>query len=156
MKKKRKRAWNHIVNGPLPFGKTARIGKRNLKCPYCGEKAELVNSKEVYGKDFGKMWICGNYPKCDSYVGCHKGTIAPLGTIANKELREKRKVCHFAFDALWKKYNLRRTDAYRWLSRKLELNIHDTHIGMFDINMCNRMIEIIKRGELMEAVNGIH
>lgn len=43
-------------------------------CPYCGELAELIDSKEIYSRSYGKAWICRT---CDAYVGCHKGTHKP-------------------------------------------------------------------------------
>lgn len=53
-----------------------------MKCPYCGATMVLRDAPYVYpttkkAKDWGSVWVCENYPKCDTYVGCHKGTTIP-------------------------------------------------------------------------------
>ena len=48
-------------------------------CPYCGAVSILTDSKVVYGKSYGMIYLCRNYPKCDAYVGVHKRTNEPLG-----------------------------------------------------------------------------
>ena len=62
------------------------------KCPYCGAEVELKSAYEVYhtanSRDWGNLWVCSNYPRCDAYVGCHKNTDIPLGRLANSRLRE--------------------------------------------------------------------
>ena len=57
---------------------------RKVYCDYCGRQAEYVDSKVVYGKSYGMMYLCRN---CMAYVGVHKGTDKPLGRLANAELR---------------------------------------------------------------------
>lgn len=121
-----------------------------LKCPYCGSNAELKDSKIIYGVDYGMMYICSNFPKCDSYVGTHKKGLKPLGTLANKELREKRNQTHKLFDGLWqRKLKLTadkkaRKKAYKWLSQQLGIEVKDTHIALFDIDMCNRVMSLCR------------
>ena len=68
-------------------------------CPYCGQVAVLVDSSIVYGRSFGLIYLCA---PCDAYVGTHKGSPrhAPLGTLANKELREARLKAHEILDPL--------------------------------------------------------
>lgn len=62
---------------------------KEVICPYCRAKAELRDSEFVYGdRNYGKIYVCSNYPICDAYVGVHKGTQdKPKGTLANAELR---------------------------------------------------------------------
>ncbi len=67
-----------------------------IVCPYCGREARLITSKDFYGRDYGtNVYAC--HP-CAAYVGTHKNSIAPLGTLAKKGLREMRKRTHAAFD----------------------------------------------------------
>lgn len=62
---------------------------RKVYCDYCGRETEYVDSKVIYGKSYGKIYLCRN---CMAYVGVHKGTDKPLGRLANAELlRKKRK-----------------------------------------------------------------
>ena len=51
---------------------------RKVYCDYCGRQAEYVDSKIVYGKSYGMMYLCRN---CMAYVGVHKGTDKPLGRL---------------------------------------------------------------------------
>jgi len=112
-------------------------------CPYCRQPAELVDSKEIYGRSYGhKMWICRNDL---AWVGCHKGSIKPLGRLANAELRHWKNLAHEAFDPLWKygRFKGDRDAAYRWLSQQMGVPYKNTHIGMFDVAQCQKAIQII-------------
>jgi hypothetical protein len=110
-------------------------------CPYCGERAECVDSSRVYGRSFGSMiWLCD---PCDAYVGCHKNspTHAPLGTLAQASLRKLRKEVHNLLDPIWKlglqageKDARRRT--YTWLATQLGLPAKRCHVAEFDLPTC--------------------
>lgn len=111
-------------------------------CPYCGRKAEYVDSKIIYGKSYGRIYLCR---PCMAWVGVHKGTSKPLGRLANAELRHWKKAAHEVFDPLWQKgrFKGRRNDAYAWLAEKMQLPREQTHIGMFDVGQCQQAIRII-------------
>lgn len=112
-------------------------------CPYCGAEVVLRDSSLIYkNKDYGKIWVCSNYPKCDAYVCCHKGTTIPMGRLANARLRTLKKEAHKQFDPIWKSGLMSRREAYRWLSNMLNISLEDCHIGMFDIKMCQRTIHL--------------
>jgi len=118
---------------------------REVICDYCGTQAELVDSKIIYGKSYGNIYLC---PKCGAYVGVHKGSDCPLGRLANAELRYWKKAAHSAFDPLWKygKFKRQRNAAYRWLAEQMKLPVEKTHIGMFDVAQCKEVIQICRRG----------
>jgi hypothetical protein len=110
-------------------------------CPYCHEPSELIDSKEIYGRSYGMAYMC---KRCDAYVGTHKGTEEALGRLANKDLRTWKKNAHAAFDPLWKEQGVERSQAYVWMANKMGLPIEEAHIGMFDIDQCKKLIELIK------------
>lgn len=116
---------------------------RKVYCPYCGRKAEYVDDKVIYGRSYGMAYLCRH---CMAYVGVHKGTDKPLGRLANAELRYWKKAAHAAFGPLWQRgrFKGRRNAAYNWLAQKMGLPKEDTHIGMFDVLQCKRVIQIIK------------
>jgi hypothetical protein len=62
-----------------------------VMCSYCEAQALLVDSAVVYGRSYGSIYLCVNWPKCDAYVGVHDGGNQPKGTMANAELRTWRK-----------------------------------------------------------------
>ena len=115
---------------------------QDVYCPYCGKKAEYVDTIEIYGKSYGMAYLCR---PCDAYVGVHDGTDTPLGRLANRELRRWRNRAHAAFDPLWQQgpCRRRRNDAYAWLAGKMGLTKEETHIAMFDVEQCKQVIQIM-------------
>jgi hypothetical protein len=107
-------------------------------CPYCKNKSKYIDSKEIYGKSYGMIYIC--HP-CDAYVGVHKGTNIALGRLANKELREWKKTAHAHFDLLWKENIIPRKLAYSLLSEHLSIPFKYTHIGMFSVETCRKTVK---------------
>lgn len=79
-----------------------------MRCPYCGAEVVLKDATYIYhisqAKSWGKVWVCSNYPKCDAYVGCHKGTSIPLGRLANERLRTLKAEAHRQFDPFMEKW----------------------------------------------------
>jgi hypothetical protein len=108
-------------------------------CPYCGRQAKFVDSKVIYGRSYGMIYLCKD---CDAYVGVHKGTDKPLGRLADKELRYWKMAAHDAFDPLWKSKSMKRNQAYKWLAGCMGLRPEETHIGMFDVSQCKKVIKI--------------
>ena len=108
-------------------------------CPYCGELSEYVDSAEVYGHSYGMLYLCR---PCNAYVGVHRGTSTPLGTLANEELRRWRNKAHLAFDPLWKQRGMRRKEAYAFLAGKLGIDRGACHIAMFDVAQCRQTVDI--------------
>lgn len=111
-----------------------------LSCPYCGKPTKLVEDTQIYGRSYGsKCYVC---EPCGAWVGCHKGSEKALGRVANKELRGLKHQAHEAFDPIWEKGYLPRTAAYEVLSAALGLPKEQTHIGMFDEEMCRKVIQL--------------
>lgn len=121
-------------------------------CPYCNEIAIFDSDEKIYGKKFGMAYICKNFPVCDSYVGVHQGSTKSKGSLANKELRQYRKMAHHYFDYLWnKKIKIQKVKkqrgrflGYKWLSENLGIDINDCHIGMFQKDTCEKVIALCK------------
>lgn len=112
-------------------------------CSYCGSQVVCVSTKEFYGRDYGAhVYKCTG---CDAYVGTHKGTKNPLGTLANKELRELRMKAHAVFDPCWKNKHMQRKSAYRRLQDFMGTERELTHIAMFNEEQCRKVIEGFKR-----------
>lgn len=131
-------------------------------CPYCSQPAKLVTGKVIYGHrpDLARLffWQCA---PCDAYVGCHRNGDGkqPLGRLANAELRMWKMRAHEAFDPLWKELvekeiealgghtpkgikQRHRTDAYKNLAQDLGIEMKDCHIGMFDVELCKRVVQV--------------
>lgn len=109
-------------------------------CPYCHQFARLVDSAIVYGRSYGKMWLCS---PCRAWVGVHKNSLShkPLGRLANAELREWKQQAHRAFDPLWTLGRMSRWSAYRRAARLMGRK--EIHIGEFDVEDCRRLITVL-------------
>lgn len=122
---------------------------RGYECAYCGAQTEYLDSSIVYGKSYGMIYIC---KPCEAWVGVHhKTSKIALGRVANRNLRKHKKLAHSYFDLLWKAKiktgftkNEARNKAYQWLSEQLSTPLKYTHIGMFDVEMCKKVIKICK------------
>ena len=120
-----------------------------MKCHYCNSKVELRDSFEIYGRDYGLLYVCSKYPVCDAYMGYNPKNKHGLGRLANKELRRLKKLAHHYFDNMWKRKNKTtgknyRRKAYKWLSKEMNLSKNKTHIAMFDDEQCKKVIELCK------------
>ncbi|MDO5595043.1 MAG: zinc-finger-containing protein, partial [Eubacteriales bacterium] len=78
-------------------------------------------------------------------VGCHKGTNRPLGNVANEVLRLKRRETHQVFDCFWQENGMTRTQAYKWLARRMNLSEKNAHIGGFEMDQCQQVIDLCEK-----------
>lgn len=114
-----------------------------MPCPENGCKGALVKRHNKEGKPY---WSCTN-DECKATHGAHAdGT--PLGVPGDGYTRFVRKVTHDAFDRLWKTApEHRRQDArhiaYAWLAERLGMAKDEAHIGRFDVETCDRVIELV-------------
>lgn len=128
------------------------MSAQSVSCDYCGSDAPLVTGAEVYPHRadlHSKLfYLCR---PCEAWVGTHDGTSEPLGRLANAELRQWKSMAHAAFDPLWRakiRQGSRKKHArgagYQWLAGQLGIEADLCHIGMFDVAMCRRVVEICK------------
>lgn len=119
-------------------------------CPYCEEDAELTDKGFVYKAHHdGLIWIC---KPCRAWVPVHRNSPvhAPLGRLANRDLRAKRVKASFYFDRVWqlmaKQYgwsaNKARQAAYAWLAREMCIPHQDCNLYAFDEAATQVVIDI--------------
>lgn len=106
-------------------------------CPVCKKQAPWVENKEVYGRNYGKSYMCYYCKDCDTYVGCHQNTRRPLGSMATKELRDLRKQVHAKIDPYWISGKYRRGMLYKAISRQLG---YQYHTGESDKDTCRNIL----------------
>ncbi len=121
-------------------------------CPYCDQKTQYVDSIIVYPESHGMIHYCKD---CQAWVGCHNGTDQSYGFVATKYLRGLRHETHQLFDPLWQskvhygeKPKTAQVAARKWLAGVLDIPVEVCHIGMFDIEMCRKTIEICQKYHL--------
>jgi len=118
-------------------------------CRYCGGAVRLVSASKVYGPaaaarlgiERQSFYQCQN---CNARVGCHPGSTRPLGNLANEALRMKRMETHHVFDSFWKERGMSRTQAYKWMAKKMRLS-ELAHIGGFEIDRCQKLIKLCEK-----------
>lgn len=91
---------------------------------------------------YGGLWVC---PTSGCDVKCWEGPTSFPGT---QEDFEERKLTHKLFDSLWRdengffegpSRNKRRSKAYFWLSRFLQVDQRYAHIGMLRAEKCQEV-----------------
>ncbi len=125
-------------------------------CRYCGGVIKLVPAISVYGETAAKrlglehehIYQCQN---CNARVGCHRGTTRPLGNVANETLRLKRRETHQVFDDYWKQRGMSRTAAYRWLAKQMGLSEGKAHVGGFEMDQCQRVVDLCRQEQKKEV-----
>lgn len=113
-------------------------------CPNCKKEVEWIPNEKVYGKRYGRSFMCYYCFDCDYYVGCHNNTREPLGTMADRETRQMRNECHKLFDRLWKENHFTRKQSYEWIQRKMGKTKNEAHIGMFSKKECIKLLKLIE------------
>lgn len=117
----------------------------NLICPYCKKDAKWCENKEIYGKNYGRSYMCWHCADCNAYVGCHNNTTDPLGTMADKETRKWRQKAHQVLDPIWRNHRMKRGDVYAILQNHFGFPVH---VAQSDIEMCKKIIKICKKKAL--------
>ncbi len=95
-------------------------------CPNCNKEAPWIPNEQVYGKRYGKSYMCYWCKDCDYYVGCHENTRRALGTMVGKELRQLRMKVHRKIDPLWQTGKINRKALYRKIANALGKNVYHT------------------------------
>ena len=67
-----------------------------------------------------------------------------MGNVANEVLRLKRRETHQVFDRFWQDAGMSRTQAYKWLAEKMSLSNEDAHIGGFEMDQCQQVIDLCR------------
>lgn len=128
---------------PLPYVSRRALARvkhplpRPLLCDYCSGPVRLISNSEIYGTEYGDWPYAYACSSCDAYVGLHNDTDLPLGTMADKETRDARKLAKEPFQKLWMIGNrdgryARRTKAYAWLASAIQIPAEECHFSMFD------------------------
>jgi len=111
------------------------------KCNHCGGDVFWTDNSSVYGRSFGKWPYIYKCQDCEARVGMHPETGIPLGTLANAEEREARKLAKACFYSWMEEMGYeRRSEAYKRLGQDLSIEPQNCHFGMFDVATCDRVV----------------
>jgi hypothetical protein len=113
-------------------------------CPYCGQEPIRTTGQEIYPHRpdlYHKKFILCR--PCHAYCGCHQDE-KPLGRLADSTLRKDKQKAHAAFDPLWKEKHMSRNQAYKWLSKVMQICKKECHIGMFNTQQCKKAENLSK------------
>ncbi|WP_425054758.1 zinc-finger-containing protein [Pseudomonas abyssi] len=138
------------IDPPFPLPYVSRRALKRVKnpipaptcCPFCGSDVSLVGNEDIYGRRYGDWpfaYKCDDDDDdCDSYIGLHPDTDIPLGTLANKPMREARKSSKSVFMRLADHQGWTRKESYPWLAEQLGIEVEECHFGWFDVDRCNQ------------------
>lgn len=119
-------------------------------CIECGKEAKLVDGRRIYPHRpdlYAKwFWLCS----CGAYCGCHGETKDPLGYPCGPVTRRARSAAHAAFDPIWRRKMLKRSDAYARLAEELAIPAEECHIGMMSADRARQVPIAVQR--IMESV----
>lgn len=104
----------------------------------------LAHHGEVYGRAYGDwpyMYWC---PSCGAHVGVHPRTDIPLGTLADRFLRDARKSCKAVFIELAQSRGWDRNASYQWLAQALGIAASACHFGLFEMDDCQRVAALCR------------
>lgn len=93
-------------------------------CPKCGKPAHRTKTKYGIRNYHCSLWSWG---------------CAPL---ADKRTHKIRKEAHRSFDIIWESKFLTRSQAYRWLSKSLNIPVSECHMRFFDYEKCEKVIHL--------------
>lgn len=134
MKYKPNRGENRVRQDP-------RRTAQQVRC-HCGRSAILRSAEGICKthRPGAMVYVCSNYPACNSFVMAHPGTLEPMGTLATPELRRLRYEAHQQFDQLHKSGLMTRQEAYRWLAYTVQAPMSHAHIGHLGEYYCRVVI----------------
>jgi hypothetical protein len=117
-------------------------------CSSCGQSCRLTDGREIYPPALNladkAYYVCD---PCGSRVGCHPGTVRPLGTAADGYTRGARILVHALLDPIWKgNDDISRSETYACLADAMGLALVECHIGLFTEEQCLRAADILADG----------
>jgi hypothetical protein len=100
------------------------------RCPRCHGRAEIRPRSWGPGEGSrpGNVLACCDQ-KCDTWVAVHTKTMRPMGRMAGRVTRAKRRDAHRAIDPLWLELGLDREEVYGWIADHLAVRHERAHIG---------------------------
>lgn len=105
----------------------------------------LTNGRELYPllprEHDRPYWVCR---WCQAWVGCHEGSIKPMGYPADRPTRMARMMLHTRrLDPLWRDHGYTRNEIYFRLQQGMKLKPRQAHVGKFTREQCQQAWEIL-------------
>lgn len=140
---------------------TSKVPSGQIRC-HCGRPAVLRSAEGICKthRPGAMVYVCSNFPACNSFVMASPDTLAPMGTLAPPELRRLRYEAHQQFDQLHKSGLMTRQEAYRWLAYIVQAPMSHAHIGHLGEHYCRIVIQesrklLAQRRELSMALKKV-
>lgn len=134
----------------------------SVACDYCRAPAKLVSGDKLYPHRpdlaIKQFWNC---PRCQAWVGCHADTHKPHGRLADAQLRVWKVRAHSLLDPIIRRrferkaladptytFAMARGGRYKRLSELMGITPKETHIGLFSVEQCRRVVELCESGAI--------
>jgi hypothetical protein len=112
-------------------------------CPCCTGQVRLVNNMEIYGRSYGNWPFAYKCDGCGATIGVHPNSIYPVGTLANRALREERQRVHDALDRMRREDWVTVSVARERLAQMMKIPVAACRIATFDIELCRKALHVI-------------
>lgn len=107
----------------------------------------LIKSRHLHDDGSPRYFFgCTRYPECKGTHGADKRGI-PLGVPGSKETNDARHKVHQQFNTFYLRKKMSRSKAYGWLAERLKVDRKKCGFAYFDLETCNRIVNIIQRAE---------
>lgn len=104
-------------------------------CTECGKRLARRQGRA------GVFWACVAWPAC-------RGRAAPTAPPADAATTAARAKAQQALDTIWKRGELTRSAAYKWLRTAMQMTDAQAHIGKFTKEQCEAFVQrVAERNE---------
>lgn len=116
---------------------------------YCGDCQAIMTLmvSERYTYDNGNprpYYRCSRFPHCRGTHSAHPDG-SPMGTPADEVTKRLRHRAHVAMGKLQKERRWNTNGMYMWLGKKMGLTKEACHVGLFDAEQCNLVMQFVHR-----------
>lgn len=112
-------------------------------CPCCTGQVRLVNNMEIYGRSYGNWPFAYKCDGCGATIGVHPNSIYPVGTLANRALREERQRVHDALDRMRREDWVTVSVARERLAQMMSIPVAACRIATFDLDLCRKALQVM-------------
>ena len=114
------------------------------QCRYCNGEVSYENNSELYGRSYGKWPYIYMCLRCKASVGTHPNSDTPLGTLADRTLKDWRMKSKDIFFKRTRELKMSRNRAYTYLQELMNQSPNEAHFGIYEVEDCAKIVRIIQ------------
>lgn len=147
---------------PLPYVSRQQLKKIKYRlakpetCHLCQSPVRLVHNREIFNEEAGDWPYAYMCTKCKAYVGLHRRTDVPLGTLATPKTHELRSHIKYLVNRLFRPASGEPlSKMYADFSNLVNIPSHRCHVDFFDEETCKSVLKTLNEAlKTTESRNG--